>query len=65
MKSILIIIAICLQYMYLVVALKGTAQLTYFEAYARCCKNNPNYDTQLGDCSNSTAWLIYNLKSFF
>ncbi len=56
MNSILIISLICFQLIHIIVALKGTAQLTAFESYARCCKNNSNYDAQISDCSTSNAW---------
>lgn len=52
----ILIIALCLQFMFMADAAKLTAQLTYFESYSRCCINNPNYNPQLNDCSNSTAW---------
>lgn len=39
-------------------ALKGTAQLTYFESYARCCKDSPNYSASAPttECVSFSAW---------
>ena len=39
-------------------ALKGLAQLTYYESYARCCKNNPNYNPSVPttECDLYSAW---------
>ena len=38
--------------------IRGTAQLTHYESYARCCPKNPNYDPRApkGECNDFSAW---------
>ena len=38
--------------------LKGIAQLTHYESYARCCKGNPNYNPSAPttECDDYSAW---------
>ena len=38
--------------------LLGIAQLTYYESYARCCPNNPNYSPSAptDECTDYSAW---------
>ncbi len=43
---------------YMCYGLEDTAQLTHYESYARCCKNNPDYDPNAptGECTDFSAW---------
>ena len=58
MKPFLVIFALFLAFNCGNAQIKGTAQLTWYESYARCCKSNPNYDPSAPteECTLYSAW---------
>lgn len=57
MRAFILIFSICSIFS-AVYAQKGTAQLTWYESYARCCTSNPNYDPNVPteECDLYSAW---------
>ena len=53
----LLVVLIFFIKVYTSLALKGTAQVTYYNSYAPCCKENPNYDPKspTDECTKYSA----------